>query len=545
MLLSLIIPTHQRVFQVEKLLKSISKQDFPPEKMEVLLISNFKDKLLRMRILDWEKTFLNFKYKEVGLKSVNKARNMGIRFARGDILYFLDDDCFLPHEQHLKNIFQAHEKHSEVAGIGGPYKIGENLRGMEKFYHESSELWLDTASQTDHQSSQLLGGNASYKSFVFDMGYYFDPTIVFGGSEESFNSSIKKYGLIRDKNLWVYHHPQLKGFAFIKKSFKQGVGAFKNQSKNLEESFDSKWAFLHGDKQSFYSFLYQFFFKMGYFWESSSSQKGGLFFKSFRFLFLILKSRWYFLKNFFVHWFYGKVLSRGFGRVWYYVGWFYGKVLSRLIGVLWEALGKLWYVLGWVYGKVLSRGFGRVWYYVGWFYGKVLSRLIGVLWEALGKLWYVLGWVYGKVLSRGFGRVWYYVGWFYGKVLSRLIGVLWEALGKLWYVLGWVYGKVLSRGFGRVWYYVGWFYGKVLSRLIGVLWEALGKLWYVLGWVYGKVLSRGFGRVWYYVGWFYGKVLLFLFHHSPPMKIYYFSQYQYKKRIRPFFNKRRLKRVGS
>ena len=330
MLLSLIIPTHQRAFQVEKLLKSISKQDFPPEKMEVLLISNFKDKLLRMKVLDWEKTFLNFKYKEVGLKSVNKARNMGIRFARGDILYFLDDDCFLPHEQHLKNIVQAHENHPESAGIGGPYKTEGNLRGMEKFYHESSELWLDKASrsskfiafggikQAGHQSSQLLGGNASYKKFIFEKGYYFDPAIVFGGSEESFNNSIKKYGLIRDENLWVYHHLQLKGFDFIKKSFKQGEGAFKNQFKNLkeEDSFDSEWAFFHGDKQSFYSFLYQFFFKIGFFWGASQKED---FLKSFRFLFFILKSRWY--------WCYGKVLSRLFGLLWYAVGWCYGKVL--------------------------------------------------------------------------------------------------------------------------------------------------------------------------------------------------------------------------
>ena len=263
MILSLIIPTHRRVFQVEKLLKSIFEQDFPQQEMEILLISNLKDKALRAKLPEWEKTFLNFKYKEVGLKGVNKARNMGIRFARGDILYFLDDDCFLPYKKHLKNIVKAHENHTEVAGVGGSYRAEENMIGIKRYYHEKSELWLEKASQKGPQSSQLLGGNASYKSFVFEKGYNFDSTIVFGGSEESFNDSIKEYGLIRDRNLWVYHDPQLKGFAFVKKSFQQGVGAFKNQFLKLEEeeSFDSKWVFLQRDIKSFYSFLYRFFSK--------------------------------------------------------------------------------------------------------------------------------------------------------------------------------------------------------------------------------------------------------------------------------------------
>ena len=406
MLLSLIIPTHRRCFQAEKLLQSIAFQDFPKEQVEILLISNFKDALLRARVPVWEKTFINFKYKEVGFKGVNKARNMGIRFARGEILYFLDDDCVLPNRDHLKKTVQAHKEYPELAGIGGPYITEENLKGIEEFYHKNSELWLDSSISEDKPiRSQLLGGNASYKSFVFDKGYYFEPSIVFGGSEVSFNESIKKYGLLRDNSLGVYHYPQLKGLAFIKKSFKQGVGAFKNESQEEKESFHSKWAFFHGDNRSFYSFLYQFFFKIGYFWEaSSSSQKVSLFFKPIRFLFFIFKSRWYFFKK-----------------------WF------------------------------------------RWFYGTVWSRFLGVLW--------------------------YCVGWFYGKVLSRFLGVLW--------------------------YCVGWFYGKVLLHFL-----------------YGKVLSRFLGMLWYFVGWFYGKVILFLFYHSPPMKLYYFSEYQYQKRIKPFFTKK-------
>ena len=43
----------------------------------------------------------------------------------------------------------------------------------------------------------------------------------------------------------------------------------------------------------------------------------------------------------------------------------------------------------------------------------------------------------------------------------------------------------------------------------------------------------------YFMDWFYGRVLIFLFHHSPPMKLYYFSKYQYHKRIKPWLSKKR------
>ena len=41
-----------------------------------------------------------------------------------------------------------------------------------------------------------------------------------------------------------------------------------------------------------------------------------------------------------------------------------------------------------------------------------------------------------------------------------------------------------------------------------------------------------------FIGWFYSHVLLVLFHRSPPMKLYYFSEYQYHKRIRSLLRKK-------
>ena len=117
----------------------------------------------------------------------------------------------------------------------------------------------------------------------------------------------------------------------------------------------------------------------------------------------------------------------------------------------------------------------------------------------------------------------------YGKFL-KLLRVLWYgSLRILWYGSLRLYGKLL-RLLRVLWYGSLRLYGKLL-RLLRVLWYGSLRL-------YGKLL-RLLRMLWYGLGWFYGTVLLFLFHHSPPMKLYYFSEYQYHKRIKPLLNKKR------
>ena len=626
MLLSIVIPTHRRPFQVERLLDSILQQNFPQENLEILLVSNFKSSSLRDKLPQWEKQFLRFKYKEVGLKGVNKARNMGIRFARGEILYFLDDDCVLAHNNHLNKVIQAHKKHSAIAGIGGAYKNITLLPGFDKFYHENTESWLSQSVRSDNHTSQLLGGNASYKRHIFDKGYYFDPRIVFGGSEISFNDSIKDYGLLFDESLWVYHCLAVGGFSFIKKSFQQGKGSFTNSSENkMSWSFDKEWAFSHGDNASYYSFLYQFFFKMGRFWGYSSSKN--LFVKTIQFLFFIFKSRLYYMLRV-------GGISRLYGKALWLYGWLYGRLLLPLYYMLRRLLLPLYYML-----RVgISRLYGKALWLYGWLYGRLLLPLYYMLRRLLLPLYYMLrvgisrlygkalwlyGWLYGRLLlplyymlrrlllplyymlrvgiSRLYGKALWLYGWLYGRLLLPLYYMLRRLLLPLYYMLrvgisrlygkalwlyGWLYGRLLlplyymlrrlllplyymlrvgiSRLYGKALWLYGWLYGRLLLPLYYMLRRLLLPLYYMLrvgisrlygkalwlyGWLYGKVflplyymlrvgISRLYGKMLWLYGWLYGRVLLPLFYHSPPMKLYYFSRYQYYKRISPIFLKK-------
>ena len=355
MTVSIIIPTHKRPELALRLLRSIEEQDFPRAKLQTLLISNLRDERLRRAAPYWESALFDFKYREIGLVGVNKARNMGIRLAGGDILYFLDDDCLLPNKSHLRNLVLEHERNPQAMGIGGGYKPLGDLDGMEKFYQESSEKWIRDSASSKEFADQLLGGNSSYKREAFDKGFCFDPLISFGGSEESFNRSLREQGwaLLYRENLWLFHALRLGWPAFIKKSFKQGLGLFKNRSQTKENLWSLKkdWAFLTGSEKGIYSLAYAVFFKLGYFWALASMGKESPLFRLARFAFLIVKSRWRFFKDYFIKRLYGRVFLRLFGGLWYALGWLYGSVFLRLFGVL-------WYALGWLYGLCV---FEAVW----------------------------------------------------------------------------------------------------------------------------------------------------------------------------------------
>ena len=296
--ISVIIPTHRRAAEAEGLINSLRDQNFPRENLQVLLISNLKDTRLRQKAVEWRRDFYDFKYMETGEVGVNRARNLGIRFAGGDILYFLDDDCLPPSKDHLMKLLTRHQKEARSAGIGGGYKTRYILKGPGLAYHEEQERWISAVSKSFFETEQLIGGNASYKREVFEKGFAFDPRIVFGGSEESFNRLLTDNGyrlmLFRDLDVWHIIH--VNALTLAKKGFYQGAGRFRNQ-RSADRVMDMK-------KQAVFIPLstvgkgrnravYHLFFKLGYFWAVSSEKfKGFVLFRFFYFLFLILKSRW-------------------------------------------------------------------------------------------------------------------------------------------------------------------------------------------------------------------------------------------------------------
>lgn len=239
MLLSIVIPTHQRAQALLELLNSIQTQSLDTP-YEVLVILNQEDPPLSLQLQKMAQSWIQLNFYVAGAIGVNKARNMGISKAKGDILLFLDDDCFLQDTNLLNKHICLHKENPHLDAIGGNYNLIGRQNIWSKTYHQICQNWLQTQDKTQ---PRLLGGHTSYKQRVFSEGFRFAPHIKFGGSETELNDRLCANGKILSyfSELCIDHNIQLSLFNYCKKAFLQGVGAqTRQQLKHLYASLRQK-----------------------------------------------------------------------------------------------------------------------------------------------------------------------------------------------------------------------------------------------------------------------------------------------------------------
>lgn len=278
-MLSVVIPTTNRPDSLIRLVESLQLQNMVRASFEVLVVYNSELQKKSSPLKDSSLVQLLC----APHPGVNHARNHGALHARGSVILFLDDDCEVTDPAFLQKHFAYHHSFSHLAAVGGPYLLTQNSSLCDQIYHANNANWIHANLTETSRSSALLGGNASYKAFIFANGFRFTEEIIYGGSETPLNTILAlkfgAHGYFLD--LAVYHNTQLNLHSLLRKAFLQGIGAavqtkmYGHQLKQLSAGSYQAHFFLRAGLE-----LYALFFILGYQSQFSDGNRFLLFLKT-------------------------------------------------------------------------------------------------------------------------------------------------------------------------------------------------------------------------------------------------------------------------
>jgi glycosyltransferase involved in cell wall biosynthesis len=174
---SVVIPTHNRVEPLHRLLNSLAKQTLAPDKFEVIVVDDGSD-YDPVEVTGREYPFL-LRFLRQKNQGATVARNQGARLSQGDILVFIDDDVTVS-ETALQALAETCLSCDKVAVIGTLF-----LRSADRNSGVSRAIIAEEEDKNFRRgksngylpytwcNTQLLGVR---RSDFFELGMLQDPT---------------------------------------------------------------------------------------------------------------------------------------------------------------------------------------------------------------------------------------------------------------------------------------------------------------------------------------------------------------------------------
>jgi len=136
--------------------------------------------------------------------SAGQARNVAIAEARGEWLFFVDQDCVVP--ANWIAALLAHLRQADVGGAGGSLAVAnpENLSGWCTYFLEFLHHFPQRRKATVSHGF-LLGSNSAWRSDVLKTFRFPDQTLA---EDVLLSHAVRRNGwqLIYDPTITIYHH---------------------------------------------------------------------------------------------------------------------------------------------------------------------------------------------------------------------------------------------------------------------------------------------------------------------------------------------------
>ncbi len=117
---SIIIPTYNRSRGLINALNHLIVQTIPKDNYEIIIVDDGSTDDTESEVAKYkiQNTKYNIRYFKIPNGGPAKARNFGIKQSKGEIIFFTDDDCFVP-PNWMETLLSGLKRYPEAAGAGG------------------------------------------------------------------------------------------------------------------------------------------------------------------------------------------------------------------------------------------------------------------------------------------------------------------------------------------------------------------------------------------------------------------------------------------
>jgi glycosyltransferase involved in cell wall biosynthesis len=223
-IVSIIIPTHNRGIKIIETINAIEENEFPNEKLEIIIIDDFSEKNPKKIIENLNKKYKNILFirnsKNLGPSA---TRNKGVKKSRGEFVFFTDDDC-IPPKNWISEYLNFLRLNKQIALVGGCAEPSSKniIAQIENIKDKILGVRVKNPKVGGKEIHTGFTGNVAYRKKVF---------IEFGGFEERLkrqedvelkNRVAQKY-LVATHPLLVIHNHQFNLDYLLSRVIKEGL----------------------------------------------------------------------------------------------------------------------------------------------------------------------------------------------------------------------------------------------------------------------------------------------------------------------------------
>ncbi|UCD80002.1 MAG: glycosyltransferase [Desulfobacterales bacterium] len=236
---SVVIPTFNRISQLKRCLRNIFRLDYPQNCLEVIVVDNGSRDGTQAYLQELQVQRENFKWLRCEKRGRPAAANIGLRHAKGKLIFSTDDDALV--DPDWINAHLAEYRDETVAVVGGwEHIIIDNLLAIfvSSRYVDEFANRIVIEGDAGWNGQAISSMNVSFRREVFDRTGFFDEHFI-NGADYDLTSRIlrNQFKIVKNPLIRVTHLKNDTMASFIRTHWKRGLGVILYQIKHDQLPF--------------------------------------------------------------------------------------------------------------------------------------------------------------------------------------------------------------------------------------------------------------------------------------------------------------------